>query len=123
MSSSTTAVPADAEVVIATVVWNIARDFLSLGDALAPESRFAAQVAPTSVHDEFSRFKLWAGNISAHRKGRRSLEYRLRDAAHLRSETHNLLAALSKALGNGKCFSCETKGIPNRSSFGNHQRG
>ncbi|KAJ4369653.1 hypothetical protein N0V83_005415 [Neocucurbitaria cava] len=102
---SSTAAPADAEVVIATVVWNIARVFLGLGDALAAEPRFAAQVAPTTVHDELSRFKLWAGNISAHRKGRRSLEYRLRDAAHLRSETHNLLAALSKALGDGKCFS------------------
>lgn len=97
------AVPAD-EVVIATVVSDIARDFLSLADALTTKPRFAAQVAPTAIHDEFSRFKLWAGNIAAHRKGRRSLEYRLRDAAHLKAETHNLLGALSSSLQNGQYF-------------------
>ncbi|KAF1844871.1 uncharacterized protein K460DRAFT_99857 [Cucurbitaria berberidis CBS 394.84] len=100
MSTLTMAVPVDAEVVIATVVLDIARDFLSLADALTTEPRFAAQVASVAVHDEFSRFKLWAGNIAAHQKGRRSLEYRLRDAAHLKTETHNLLDALSSALHN-----------------------
>jgi hypothetical protein len=65
-----------ADVVIATVVDALARDFISLADALTTQSRFAAQVPSTTIYYEFSRFKLWAGNIAAHRKGRRSLEYR-----------------------------------------------
>jgi hypothetical protein len=73
MDPSTTT-PAD--VTIATIVDELARDFISLADALTQESRFAGQVPPTAVYDEFCRFKLWAGNIAAHRKGRRSLEYR-----------------------------------------------
>jgi hypothetical protein len=75
MDPSTTT-PAD--VTIATIVDELARDFISLADALSltTESRFATQVPSTAIYDEFSRFKLWAGNIAAHRKGRRSLEYR-----------------------------------------------
>ncbi|KAF1829056.1 hypothetical protein BDW02DRAFT_561926 [Decorospora gaudefroyi] len=97
MDLSTTA-PAD--IVIATVVDELARDFINLADALTTESRFATQVPSTTIYDEFTRFKLWAGNIAAHRKGRRSLEYRLRDATLLKSEVHSLLNALSAALRN-----------------------
>jgi hypothetical protein len=67
---------APADVFIATIVDQLARDFISLADTLTKESRFATQVPSTAISDEFSRFKLWAGNIAAHRKGRRSLEYR-----------------------------------------------
>jgi hypothetical protein len=67
---------ASKEVVISTVVDQLARDFISLTDVLTKESRFTTQVSSTLIADEFSRFKLWAGNMSAHRKGHRSLEYR-----------------------------------------------
>jgi hypothetical protein len=67
---------APADVTIATIVDELARHFISLADALTTEPHFASQVPSTTVYDEFSRFKLWAGNIAAHRKGRRSLEYR-----------------------------------------------
>ncbi|RYP18216.1 hypothetical protein DL765_004073 [Monosporascus sp. GIB2] len=72
--------------------------FISLERALSNSSRFAAQVRPEDIKDEFDRFKIWAGNIAAHRKGRRSLEYRLRDAALLKDEVHNLLRALHDSL-------------------------
>ncbi|RYP64021.1 hypothetical protein DL769_006801 [Monosporascus sp. CRB-8-3] len=72
--------------------------FISLERALRNSSRFAAQVRPEDIKDEFDRFKIWAGNIAAHRKGRRSLEYRLRDAALLKDEAHNLLTALHDSL-------------------------
>ncbi|RYP46645.1 hypothetical protein DL768_007190 [Monosporascus sp. mg162] len=72
--------------------------FISLERALRNSSRFAAQVPPEDIRDEFDRFKMWAGNIAAHRKGRRSLEYRLRDAALLKDEAHNLLTALHDSL-------------------------
>lgn len=77
------------------------RGFLSLTEALTDTPRFAAQAPPQSITDEFDRFKIWAGNIAAHLKGRRSLEYRLRDAAHLKDETHNLLTALQGSLTDG----------------------
>ncbi|RYP35983.1 hypothetical protein DL766_002253 [Monosporascus sp. MC13-8B] len=72
--------------------------FISLERALSNSSRFAAQVRPEDIKDEFYRFKIWAGNIAAHRKGRRSLEYRLRDAALLKDEVHKLLTALHGSL-------------------------
>jgi hypothetical protein len=63
---------------------------------------------------------MWAGNIAAHRRGRRSLEYRyvsmnyavrratyngdrLRDAIELKSDVHSLLKSLSDTI-----HSCES---------------
>ncbi|KAF2972358.1 hypothetical protein GQX73_g1352 [Xylaria multiplex] len=44
-----------------------------------------------TINDQLSKFKLWAGNIGAHRTGRSSLDYRLRDSSHLRIEVLRLL--------------------------------
>jgi hypothetical protein len=74
--------------------------FISLEKALGKYPRFAAQIRQQDIRDEFDRFRLWAGNIAAHRKGRRSLEYRLRDSALLRDEAHNLLKAVHDTLRN-----------------------
>ncbi|KAI3322270.1 hypothetical protein HD806DRAFT_144170 [Xylariaceae sp. AK1471] len=56
------------------------------------------QVQLSSVQDELSRFKVWAGSIGAHRTGRSSLEYRLRDASHIKSQVLRLLENLSELL-------------------------
>lgn len=51
------------------------------------------------LEDEHGRFRVWVGNISAHRSGgRRSLEYRLRDSSGLQSMVVSLLQDLLKAL-------------------------
>ena len=51
------------------------------------------------LEDEHGRFRIWVGNISAHRSGgRRSLEYRLRDSSNLQSMVVALLQDLLKAL-------------------------
>lgn len=63
-------------VVIASVVDAIAHAFVGLVEASPEDERAVAKSSAASIQDEFSRFKLWAGNIAAHRKGRRSLEYR-----------------------------------------------
>ncbi|OSS47844.1 hypothetical protein B5807_06484 [Epicoccum nigrum] len=89
---------------IPTAVDGCGRSFLSLAESLRSPSRFADQVASEAILDEFDRFKLWAGNIAAHRKGRRSLEHRLRDASQLKAETLSLLTSLSKALNHGASF-------------------
>ncbi|KAK3303045.1 uncharacterized protein B0T15DRAFT_538931 [Chaetomium strumarium] len=44
--------------------------------------------------DERSRFKVWAGNIGAHRTGMSSLDYRLRDASHIKSQVLDLVRDL-----------------------------
>ena len=43
------------------------------------------------VHDEIGRFRVWLGNVGAHRLGRVSLDYRLRDALHMRESVLDLL--------------------------------
>ncbi|KAJ8118054.1 hypothetical protein OPT61_g881 [Boeremia exigua] len=72
---------------IPTAVDGCGRDFLGLASSLKPPSNFSDQLPVGLIMDEFDRFKLWAGNIAAHRKGRRSLENRLRDAAQLKADT------------------------------------
>jgi len=52
--------------------------------------------------DELGRFRTWAGNVSAHRTGRRSLEYRLRDASNLQAAVQSLLWDLRQSLGTVK---------------------
>ncbi|KAL2257994.1 hypothetical protein VTK26DRAFT_8861 [Humicola hyalothermophila] len=44
--------------------------------------------------DEQSRFKVWCGNFAAHRTGSSSLDYRLRDASHIKSQVINFLRDL-----------------------------
>ena len=45
-------------VLIALRVNEVARDFLSLADALTAEGSFALQVPSTAIQDEFTRFKV-----------------------------------------------------------------
>ncbi|KAJ2989830.1 hypothetical protein NUW58_g3267 [Xylaria curta] len=66
--------------------------------ATSLELRERSETVREKLLDEFARFKLWAGNIGAHRKGRSSLDWRLRDASHLRGLVVNLLTDLKSAL-------------------------
>jgi hypothetical protein len=61
-----------------------------------------------SVSDQVARFKIWAGNIGAHQKGRSSLGYRLREASHIRAQIIRLLGDLWEALQDGELFSMES---------------
>lgn len=56
------------------------------------------------VADAFGRFKIWSGNIGAHRVGQRSLDYRLRDASHLQEHVFTLLSSLLDGLQDGKWY-------------------
>ncbi|GIZ47471.1 hypothetical protein CKM354_001056100 [Cercospora kikuchii] len=52
-----------------------------------------------ALANEFARFKIWVGNLSAHRPtGGRSLEYRLRDSKNLRARVISLLTDLFNEL-------------------------
>ena len=55
----------------------------------------------TVINDELARFKLWSGNIGAHRMGRSSLDHRLRDSSRLREQVARLLDELATSLDEG----------------------
>ena len=48
--------------------------------------------------DELGRLRMWAANIGAHRTGQSSLDYRLRDASHIRQQVLKLLDIVRRRL-------------------------
>ncbi|GAW14165.1 hypothetical protein ANO14919_035590 [Xylariales sp. No.14919] len=50
------------------------------------------------IRDEHTRFKIWSGNIGAHRVGMSSLDYRLRDSSHIHDQIVRLLQDLKSVL-------------------------
>ncbi|KAK7960744.1 hypothetical protein PG988_011958 [Apiospora saccharicola] len=67
-------------------------------------------LALAKIKDEQGKFKVWSGNIGAHRKGASSLDYRLRDTSNLRKEVQNLLGDLLEALADAnRLFSGEVQ--------------
>lgn len=53
------------------------------------------------IVDELGRFRVWAGNVSAHTSGRRSLQHRLRDSSELSSAVIDHLTELLSSLDEG----------------------
>lgn len=62
-------------------------------------ARYDNEVSKNRWLDELGRLRIWAGNIGAHQIGQSSLDYRLRDASHLKNETVKLLQRLLRLLG------------------------
>lgn len=54
-----------------------------------------------AVNDELARFKLWSGNIGAHRTGPSSLDHRLRDSSPLTQQVARLLDELTTSIDEG----------------------
>jgi hypothetical protein len=50
------------------------------------------------IQDEQTKFKVWAGNLGAHKTGTSSLDYRLRDASPIRDQIVGLLGELCDLL-------------------------
>ena len=50
------------------------------------------------IRDEQTRFKVWAGNLGAHKTGTGSLDYRLRDASPIKDQVIGLLEDLCSLL-------------------------
>ncbi|KAF3015229.1 hypothetical protein E8E15_006607 [Penicillium rubens] len=61
-------------------------------------TRYDNEVSKHRWLDELGRLRIWAGNIGAHQTGQSSLDYRLRDASHLKNETVKLLQRLLRLL-------------------------
>ncbi|KAF1985808.1 hypothetical protein K402DRAFT_404930 [Aulographum hederae CBS 113979] len=73
-------------------------------DALQrPARNLGDQIGQTDVQEEFSKYKIWAGNVGAAHTGKRyeiSLDYRLREASFLAHQVVKLLKTLSEKLEN-----------------------
>ena len=57
---------------------------------------------PSSLEDEYGRFKVWAANLGALQKGHSSLDYRLRASPLLNTNVLKLLKELQVNLREGK---------------------
>jgi len=69
-----------------------------------PECDFGEQLSPAIIKEEYGRFKVWRGNVSAHHdiSRRISLDYRLRDSKFYRDKIIRHLNDLSAALNSCK---------------------
>jgi len=56
--------------------------------------RFHDEIPENLWQEELGRFRIWAANIGAHQVGQSSLDYRLRDASHIKDQISTLLLAL-----------------------------
>jgi hypothetical protein len=65
-------------------------------------SNHAEEVSLQTWKDEMGRLRIWSANIGAHQRGQSSLDFRLRDASHIRSQTINLLQGLEDLLNDLK---------------------
>ena len=93
----------ESSATIAAHVSSCLQAFTALAAALNnEESRFReTEIHPDDIQDEFGRFRIWSGNIGAHRIGRASLDYRLRDASHIRQRVEFLLQDLVETIQDG----------------------
>ena len=64
--------------------------------------KYTNQIKLPAVENEYARFRIWAGNIGAHRSGRVSLDHRLREATRTRRRVVNLLDDLENNLNDGR---------------------
>ncbi|ETS78936.1 hypothetical protein PFICI_08789 [Pestalotiopsis fici W106-1] len=55
-----------------------------------------------TINDERDRFSVYVRNIGAHQTDRRSLDFRLRDASHIRSQIFSLLQSMQESLQDAK---------------------
>ncbi|KAL4929904.1 uncharacterized protein BDV17DRAFT_51795 [Aspergillus undulatus] len=82
---------------ISQVLNQCLRDFATVTDSEAL-ARYESEVSRRWWLDEIGRLRVWAGNIGAHQVGQSSLDYRLRDASHLKGETTKLLNRMLRVL-------------------------
>ncbi|KAF5553085.1 zinc finger transcription factor ace1 [Fusarium phyllophilum] len=67
-----------------------------------PDGDGQTDISLLKLQNELSRFKVWGGNIGAHKKGRSSLDHRLRDALNIRDQVAELLEDLRESLKDAK---------------------
>jgi len=77
--------------------------FAKLGQVINNSERSSTFMSPESMFaEESGRFRIWSGNIGAHKTGRSSLDYRIRENPNLERVVLNLLGDLKRTLEDGK---------------------
>ncbi|KAL8365355.1 hypothetical protein RB595_004250 [Gaeumannomyces hyphopodioides] len=79
-----------------TIANHVGRSLVAIRVLAEPDSKLSFQqpwIQPR-IKDEQTRFKVWAGNIGAHKTGTSSLDYRLRDASPIKDQVISLLEEL-----------------------------
>ncbi|CAF3616418.1 unnamed protein product [Fusarium graminearum] len=72
------------------------------------------------IENDFTRFKMWAGNQAAHQIGPSSLDHRLREAPHLQQQVIYLLKDMCESLEDALSQVCESS-EPQDQEKGNDQ--
>ncbi|CAF9921052.1 MAG: hypothetical protein ALECFALPRED_001699 [Alectoria fallacina] len=67
-------------------------------------------LAASAWKDELGRLRMWAANIGAHQTGQSSLDFRLRDASHVREQIIKLLQSLLRRLQDARDVMAEDEG-------------
>jgi hypothetical protein len=86
---------------MATSISSMLVECLKRFNALTARPELAAHAAEVPVNawaDELGRLRVWAANIGAHQSGQASLDYRLRDASHIKTQAVRLLERLRRTL-------------------------
>ena len=71
-------------------------------DIKHPQEANVAGLVAGAWEDELGRLRLWAANIGAHQTGQSSLDFRLRDASHVREQIIKLLHGLLRRIQDAK---------------------
>lgn len=88
---------------ISTLVARCFRSFAELDAHISSGSQSSSkQMDEDGFLDELGRLRVWAANIGAHRTGRISLDFRLRDAPHIRTRIQGLLNDLEENIRRSK---------------------
>lgn len=78
------------------------KNILCTPPAKAMMSAEQLQRIQVTLREQVGRFKLWAGNAGAHRRGKTSLDYRMREALHIHRQVVQLLEDMEHALEEGQ---------------------
>lgn len=85
--------------------WGCTNSFNELVGLLKdPDSDFALQIPLVRLKDDLGRLRIWAENAGAHRSGRMSLDYKLREATRVKHEVVDLLQELQTTIRDGMLF-------------------
>ena len=74
------------------------RECLRIFNVLVTQGEWKTQESQVEWKDELGKLRIWSANVGAHQTGTSSLEYRLRDASHVRDQIIDLLLDLKKLL-------------------------
>lgn len=100
--TSTTAALSGAPSIAALYI-DCTRSFHQLfGHLESSDGEFSSMISVPALQEEIGRFRVWAGNVGAHRTGRVSLDHKLREAPQIHGKVTELMKDLDESLQESK---------------------